>query len=329
MKILVIADRKRYEKFMPKNDFTQSAEIVYFSRGTSDDEILESASDAQIIFVDAIMPVSEKLVLKMPQLKMIHSEGVAYNAIAIEAAAKRGIYVCNNKGCNAKAVAEQAVLLMLQVLRSSTEGDKAVRSGNQIKMKEYMMVRGITELGECKVGLVGFGDIAKATAKLLTAFGCEVYYYTPTKKTAEIEKEYGVSYLPLDELVSECDIVSIHCAVTSETEGMFDEKLISKMNQGAILVNTARGEIVDNIALRDALVEGRIYAGLDTISPEPVTADNPLLLLPEEAKYSLSVSPHLGGITTASFRRSHKHMWENALRIAKGEKPDNIVNGLK
>ena len=111
---------------------------------------------------------------------------------------------------------------------------------------------------------------------------------------------------------------------------MVDEGFLKRMKQSAYLVNTARGELVDNGALCRALTEGTIAgAGLDTIAPEPVTADNPLASLPTPAGDRLVLSPHLGGITEAAFRRCHFHMWRNAERVADGHKPDNIVNGLE
>ena len=199
-----------------------------------------------------------------------------------------------------------------------------------MEMKERYMAAGITELSECRVGLVGFGDIAKATAERLAPFGCEVYYYSRTRCSSDEEERYGVTYLPLEELTASCDIVSLHCPVTEETRNMVDDGFLKRMKQSAYLVNTARGELVDNGALCRALTEGTIAgAGLDTIAPEPVTADNPLASLPTPAGDRLVLSPHLGGITEAAFRRCHFHMWRNAERVADGHKPDNIVNGLE
>ena len=262
----------------------------------------------------------------MPKLKMVHSEGVAYNMIDLDAAKRLGIYVCNNKGMNAGAVAEQAILLMLALLRHYTEGVAAEKAGLQINKKEQLMLEGITELSDCKVGLIGFGDIAKATAKRLLPFGCGIYYYSRTKKSPEIEKEYGVTYMDLDSLIRECDIISIHTPVTKETTGMVNAEFLSKMKKTAYLINTARGAIVDNEALKEALINGDIAgAGFDTIAPEPTAADNPLVNLPPKTKAAVEYSPHIGGVTTSTFKRCHKHLWENAKRVSMGEEPDMRV----
>ena len=305
MKILILGARARYETYLPALPFIRQQELVFLDRDSSEEEILARAADAGIIFADAIAPVPGSLIRRMPELKLIQSEGVAYDKIDLDAARERGIWVCNNKGCNAGAVAEQAILLMLMLLRRAVTGDRAVREGRQMEVKEQCMAGGLTELSACRVGLVGFGDIAKATAERLAPFGCEIYYYSRTRRPAEEEARFGV------------------------TRNLVDDAFLNRMKRTAYLVNTARGELVDNEALCRALTAGAIAgAGLDTLAPEPVTADNPLASLPAPAGERLVLSPHLGGITEAAFRRSHLHMWRNAERVADGHAPDNIVNGL-
>ncbi|MDR1352425.1 MAG: hypothetical protein LBK05_03990 [Treponema sp.] len=327
MKILVIGNRDRYEKFAPGELEKRGKGIVFCKRGAADGELLAAGGDAEIILADAIAPVSRGLIEKMPGLKMVHSEGVAYDKIDLQAAAERGVFVCNNKGCNAAAVAEQAILLMLAFLRKAVAGDREVRAGRQIQMKERAMVEGIAELGGCTAGLIGFGDIAKATAARLRAFGCDILYYTPRQKPKETEEEFGVRYAALGELAALSDIVSIHASVTPETAGMINADFLGRMKPSAFVVNTARGEIVDNLALREALIAGKIAgAAFDTLYPEPTPADHPLIDLPGDCKDRVIFAPHLGGITTGSFMRAHKNIWQNVGRVERGEKPVNIVN---
>lgn len=327
MKILIIGDKKRYEKFKPANDIYTQSEKIFCALGTSDEDLLSAASDAEVILADAIAKVSGDLICRMPNLKMIHSEGVAFNGIDIQTAAQKGVFVCNNKGGNAGAVAEQTILLMLGVLRTILPGHEAVCRGNQIQRKESLMVSGITDLADCRVGLIGFGDIAKATALRLAAFGCECNYYSRQHKTAQEEMEYGVTYQPLDELLSTCDIISLHMAVNEGTINFMNRERFDKMKDGAYLINTSRGELVNNEALCEAVESGRLSGvGLDTIYPEPVQADNPVVKLAEKYPEKLLFSSHTGGITTGSFQRMQRHMWENVARIERGEKPDCIVN---
>ena len=330
MKILVLGAQARYEKYLPQLPFIRQQELVFRDKDTPVEQLLARDADADILFVDAITPVPAALIDGMPKLKLVHSEGVAYDKIDLAAARARGVYVCNNKGCNAGAVAEQAIMLMLMLLRREIPGDRAVREGRQMEVKERSMTEGIRELSDCRVGLVGFGDIARATAERLAPFGCEIYYYTKPRRDREEEERFGVTYKTLEELAASCDIISLHCAVTEETRNIVDGAFLARMKPTAYLVNTARGELVDNLALRQALMEGKLAgAGLDTLEPEPVTADNPLVTMPAPACDRVVLAPHLGGITEASFRRSHLHMWRNAERIADGHRPDNIVNGLE
>ncbi|MDI7742567.1 2-hydroxyacid dehydrogenase [Lysinibacillus fusiformis] len=329
MKIAVIGNEERYKKYMPDMDSTKEAEIIYFPIGTSDEEIIESGKDSDILLVDAIAPVSQNLIEKLPNLRLIHSEGVGYNAIDIQTAKERGIYVCNNKGVNAGAVAEQTILLMLGLLRKVVSGDRNVREGNQIQTKEKAMIEGITELADCKIGLIGFGDIAKATAKRLYPFECELYYYSRTRLSKEVEDEYHVTYSELEELTANCDIISIHVPVTEETTGMINQAFLKKMKKTAYLVNTARGEIVDNIAMREALIDGELQgAGFDTIYPEPMKKDNPLVNLPAEIEDAVLFSPHIGGITSSTFFRSHKNIWSNVEAVMNDQRPNYVVNGV-
>lgn len=326
MKLLVIGDKARFEKYLPALDIVQAVDAVAVDRGTPDDVILQRVPDADFIVADAVSPVSTQLIDAYPNLKLIHSEGVAYNAIDVEAAHGHGVVVCNNAGVNAGAVAEQTVMLMLCCLRHAVEGDTAVRTGRQIQMKERLMVEGIRELSDCTVGLIGLGAIAVATVERLKAFGCEVYYWNHRQRPAEIEEQLGVRYLPLDELARTCDIVSVHVPVTPETENLVDAGFLASMKDDAVLINTARGEIVDQVALADALERGIIgAAGLDTLSPEPVTTDHPLANLSEDAACKVVLSPHIGGVTEGMFRRAWTTIWQNIERVANGEQPINIV----
>lgn len=327
MRLLVIGDKARFDKFLPSMDIVNRVETIVIERGTPESEIAARIDDADFIVADAISPVGATLMDAFPSLKLVHSEGVAYNAIDVAAARERGITVCNSAGMNAAAVAEQSILLMLACLRHVVEGDAAVRSGHQIQMKERLMVEGIRDLGDCTVGLVGLGAIAVETAKRLRAFGCDVAYWNRTRRSPEREAELGVRYLPLDELASTCDIVSIHVPVTPETENMVDAAFLERMKSNSVLVNTARGEIVDQVALAEALEAGAIgAAGLDTLSPEPVPADHPLALLEGDAANRLVLSPHIGGVTEGSFRRAWTTVWTNIEHVANGEQPVNIVS---
>lgn len=327
MKIIIIGDKKRYEKYMPGLEIAKTSELVFFPRGTPDGEILLKSPEADVIVADAVSEVSGALIGGVRGLKMVHSEGVAFDRIDTKAASEAGVFVCNNKGANAGPVAEQAIMLMLGILRFALPGHEAVLSGRQILFKEERMISGITDLADCTVGLLGFGDIAKETAKRLAAFGSGCYYFSRFRKPPETENEYRAEYRQLHELLPLCDIVSLHMPVTDETRNMVNAEFLSSMKPGSFLINTARGELVDQNALCAALASGHIAgAGLDTLHPEPVSTDNPLVSFAKENPGKILFSPHIGGVTTGSFMCMHLCIWENIERLSQGQKPLCVVN---
>lgn len=329
MNITVLGSRTRYEAYMPDFVSDLPVSLTYFPASAPVDAVLAGASETEVLLADAIAPVSAALIGGLPRLRLIHSDGVGYNAIDTAAARARGVFVCNCKGCNADSVAETAVMLMLMVTRLAVPGYRAVVEGRQMEFKERVMASAVPDFASHSIGLVGLGDIATATARRLAPFGNRLYYYAPHRRPAGVERELGLTYLPLDELACTCDILSLHCAVTPETEGMVDRAFLARMKPGSYLVNTSRGQLVDNGAVREALLSGRLAgAAFDTLWPEPTPADHPLVALPAEVRERVVYHPHLAGNTGSAFRRAYTVMWENVRRVLAGECPVNIVNGL-
>ena len=327
--VIVYGDRGRYEKYMPDFVHALPIRISFFPSATSPEEIIRSAPDAMALLADAITPVTAPLIRALPQLKMIHSDGVGFNAIDVNAAREAGVAVCNCKGCNADAVAESTVMLMLMVTRYAVPGYRAVIEGRQHIYTEEIMRAAVPEVADHSIGLVGLGDIATATAKRLAPFGNRLYYYTLHRRSPEVEAALNLTYLPLEELAATCDILSLHCAVTPETTGMVNEALLARMKPGSYLINTSRGQLIDNEAVRAALISGHLAgAGFDTLYPEPTPGEHPLVALPQDVRDRVAYAPHLGGNTGPAFRRVYLCMWENLRRVLEGQRPINIVNGL-
>lgn len=294
----------------------------FFPMDESADALISQASDTDFIMLDAMASLGDDVISAMPNLKLIQSEGVGYQGVDLDSAKRNNVVVCNNKGINDTAVAEGALFLILSCLKDITNCQDKVYSGHQMDAKRAAFGT-VRELGECTVGLVGFGDIARASAKLLRAFGARVVYSNRTRY-ADIEEEYGVEYLPLDELLAQSDFVSLHLAVNDDTRGIADADFFSKMKRDAFLINTARGDLVDNEALLDALLNDTIAgAGLDVIYPEPVLADN--ILLDERVRHKLVLTPHISGITSLTIKKLYKNSYDNITKVINGEKPDNIV----
>jgi phosphoglycerate dehydrogenase-like enzyme len=247
-----------------------------------------------------------EMIAAAPRLKLIQKIGVGVNTIDLDAARQRGIPVCNLPGTNARAVAELALGLMLSVLRRIPAFDRGLRAGI---WTDTGLQDGIGELGGRTVGLIGFGAIPRILAPILAAMGCQVLY-TVRSPVADA----GVSYRPLDRLLAEADVVSLHLPLVSETEHVIDAAALARMKPGAILINTGRGGLVDHAALVTALATGQIAgAGLDVFETEPLANDHPLLNLP-----NVVVTPHVAWLTTGTFDRSFALAAENCRRIATG-----------
>lgn len=315
-----VSDKQRVQREIPEI-FSDGFSVRFYPLGASADEI-GADGDADVLVVDAMGSVEKELIDVLPSLKLIQSEGVGYQGVDLEAAANRGVAVCNNPGINDTAVAEQAIMLMLSCLKNARNLDRAVRIGRQIETKKEYFGK-LKELSECTVGLIGFGKIARKTAQFLKPFGARVLYSNRTRYE-ELESEYSVSYADMDTLLGESDIVSLHLPANSRTAGIADASFFNKMKCGACFINTARGELVDNNALVEALLNGRLsMAGLDVIAPEPVMPDNPLLDKRIEDK--ILFSPHIGGLSSATVSKLYQGVLKNIIRIQNSEEPINRV----
>ena len=329
MKITFLTSRTRCEKFTDPSMVPEGAEIVFFEQGYTAEEVVARAGDAEFAVVDAVLPFTAEMIEGMPNLRMIHSEGVGYAAIDIAAAARRGIPVCNNQGVNAPQVAEHTVMLILTVLRRFAEGEAAVRAGRQMQMKLDVMANGMDDLIGKRVGLIGFGAIGKELAKRLQPFGCKLFYTDPIRADAQLEAAYGITYLTQDELLRTSDIITLHVPVTPSTRNLINRDTLAMMKSDAVVVNCARGAVVNTADLAEAIRNGTIYGcALDTIDPEPFLPDDPILTLPEPWRWRVSVSPHIAGNTINTFYASYDGVWGDINRVLRGERPRNIVNGL-
>lgn len=329
MKILIRTLRERLERYSDLAALPADWELIFAEDERDTAKLLQLGGDADVLITDPMKPNRADLINAMPNLKLINSEGVGFNQIDLEAARARGVYVCNSAGVNKQAVAEQAVLLMLMVLRRAVEGDAMVRAARQQEAKDTWSQQGIRELGDCTVGILGLGAIGEETAKRLLAFGCRVCYWDAFPRTPEQEKALGVERMELSELLAVSDILSLHMAVNQDTVNFMNAQRFAQCKDGVILINTARGDLVDQQALVDALKSGKVaLAGLDCLFPEPVRPDNPLLHLPDELAHKVTFSPHLGGVTQQAFRRANAGLWENVRALEAGQRPAHIVNGL-
>ena len=324
MKTALLVNSENFEKYA--NWSSAGFELIHIGTQEPDPEKI-IATGAGALLVDPMLKVGAEIILNMPELRIIHSFGVAYNGIDLEAARDVGVYVCNNAGVNAYPVAEQALLLILSLLKKYRWGEDMVYAGRQMEAKSACFENGLPELGGLSVGLVGLGAISKALASMLTPFGCKLSYFTRSGDHGLT----GLAYIPLDELYSSCDIISLGVPVTPETTNMINSETLKLFKRGAILINTARGDLMDLEAVIGALKSGQLGGlGADTLAPGPLSPDDPLLreLASNELQRRVALSPHIGGITAGCFIRAYERSRQNIEAVANGQRPNCIVNGL-
>lgn len=246
-------------------------------------------------------------------LRVIARYGVGTDNVDLAAARGRGIVVTNTPGANAGAVAELTVTLMLLLARPVLTAAAETRAGGWPRMP------GLSLSGKT-VGLVGFGAIGRAVARLLGGFDCRLLAADPWADEA-MAARLGVELAPLAVLLEESDLVSLHAPATPETRRMVDRAFLARMRRGAALVNTARGELVDEIALHEALVTGHLRGvALDAFAVEPPGADNPLLALP-----NVIATPHMGAHTDGATTAMGRMALDDCLAALRGLEPAHRV----
>ncbi|MBR3361509.1 MAG: hypothetical protein IKG39_09230, partial [Lachnospiraceae bacterium] len=251
---------------------------------------------------------------------------VGFEQVDVEAAKERGVWVCNNKGANAISVAEHAIGLMLAGLRRTSLTDRQLRTIGYTASKRAHLAVGEHDLAGSLVGLVGFGDIGKQTAKRLKNWGCKVVYNDILDMSPEIEEEYGATSMEFDELIKACDIISMHVPVTPLTTGMLGKEQFAAMKKSALVINTSRGPVIDQDALIWALENDEIYgAALDVVTPEPLPDDAPILNMSEKAMDKIIITPHVAGVTNEDFERMTKMSFQAVERVLSGKEPINQV----
>ena len=264
--------------------------------------------EADVLF-HVLKPVTAEVIASAPRLRFIQKIGIGVNTIDLEAAKASGIAVSNMPGTNSQAVAEMALMLMLACLRAATTFDTACRRGEGWSLGPKVQDR-LGEICGRTVGLVGFGAVSSALAPALLAMGAKLLYTSLVRHDDAIAE-----WRDLDSLLAESDIVSLHVPLTEETENLIDGDAIQQMKPGAILINAARGGLVEQSALVDALRSGRISAaGLDVFATEPVEPDNPLLILD-----NVVLSPHVAWLTQETLERSLEVALDNCRRLDAGE----------
>lgn len=284
-------------------------------------EVLERAAGAAVIITNKV-PLSRDLIAKLPDLRFIAISATGYNIVDIEAARERGIPVSNVPGYGSDSVAQATFALLLELTNRTGDHNASVQKGEWSRSPDFAYwLNPISELAGKTIGIVGFGDIGRRVARIALAFGMKVLAHTRTRRDPLADPMFG--WADLDDIAAETDVISLHCPQTPETERMIDTAFLMKMKRSAFLINTARGGLVVEQDLADALRDGQLAgAAVDVVSVEPMREDNPLLGCP-----NCIVTPHLAWATLEARQRLMRTTAENIAQFQRGE-PINVVNGL-
>jgi D-3-phosphoglycerate dehydrogenase len=263
----------------------------------------------------SVEPYTAAVLAETPDLRVISRIGVGYDAIDVDEATRRGIVVCTTPGSNHHSVADLAVGLILVCLRQIVAAAEVVRAGNWVPQRVGVELRATT------VGIVGTGLIGREVIKRLAGFEPRILAYDVVE-SPEMVQRFGIEYVSFDELLRQSDVLTLHAPLLPETRGLIDAAALAKMKPSAYIVNTARGPLVDELALAKALHAGQIAgAALDVFEREPLPSASPLRQAP-----NLILTPHIAGVTQQSRTAMVAMAVQNVARVLRGEAPLFCVN---
>lgn len=273
--------------------------------------------DADFILVTTT-PLSAEVIAAAPRLRLIQHQGVGYESVDVKAAAQAGAAVALTPEGTSKPVPEHVILLILSLYRNLVLANKTLRQGQWLQWE--LRPQSYNLLGK-RLGIVGLGRIGREVAQRARAFECQLSYYDVARAPARVEAEYGVEYTSFEDLLAESDVVTLHAPRTEETWEMIGAAELRRMKSTALLINTARGGLVDEEALYLALISGQIAGvGLDVFAVEPPGVDNPLLHLE-----NVVTTPHIAAGTRDALADKMTAAFGNMQRVARGQAPRNQV----
>lgn len=316
MKIVVLDGYTLYSEREKWTALEQLGELVIYPR-TSREETVSRALDADVLFTNKTV-LDGEIIMQLPRLKYIGVLATGYNIVDVKAAAARGVVVTNVPAYSTDSVAQMAFAHLLNITQRVDHYAGEVRMGVWSGQPDFCYQNTpLTELAGKVIGIVGLGRTGAATARVAEAFGMVVWAYT--SKTQE-ELPVGWKKVGLDELFAGADVVSLHCPLNEQTAHLVNASRLAIMKESAVLINTGRGGLVDEVALAEALSSGKLRAaGLDVMVSEPPVADNPLLRLE-----NCFITPHLAWATDEAKQRLMKQAAANLDAWMKNE-PINII----
>lgn len=319
MKIVVLDRPRENPNEMDWSALNTFGDVTIYDR-SAPEQVIDRIGDAEIVMLNKAIVTAEAFE-KCPNIKFISVIGTGYNIVDVEAARAHGVPVSNVPSYGTEAIAQHAIALLLEITNHVGYHDgevRKLRSGgaNDWCFWDYPSI----ELENKTMGIIGLGRIAKYTARIAAAMGMHVIAYDVFRDPA---MENTVEYVELDDLYSRSDVVVLHCPLFADNERMINRESIAKMKDGVIFINNSRGALMDEEAVAEALISGKMYAaGIDAITNEPITADNPLLHAP-----NVYLTPHISWAALECRTRLKDCAIDNVRAYLNGA-PKNIVNGL-
>lgn len=316
MKIVILDAYAANPGDLSWDEFATLGDLTVYDR-TAQEDAAARIGDAEVVFINKVR-LTDEIFAACPNLKLVSILATGYNIVDLAAAKRRGITVCNVPGYSTRAVVQMTFALLLEICQQVGLHSGAVHTGRWQTCPDFCFWdRPLIELDGKTMGIVGYGAIGTAVGTVAQALGMKLLV------TARHEKPVpeGARFVSLPELLAQSDVVSLHCPQTAENARMIDAGALAQMKDGAILLNTARGGLLDEQAVADALRSGKLLAaGMDVVSAEPIRADNPLLTAP-----NCFLTPHIAWAPLETRRRLQTISAEN-LRAFLAGKPQNVVN---
>lgn len=316
MKIVILDAYAANPGDLSWDEFAALGELTVYDR-TAPEDVAARIGDAEVVFINKVR-LTDEIFAACPNLKLVSILATGYNIVDLAAAKRRGITVCNVPGYSTRAVVQMTFALLLEICQQVGLHSGAVHTGRWQSCPDFCFWdRPLIELDGKTMGIVGYGAIGSAVGTVAQALGMKLLV------TARHEKPVpeGARFVSLPELLAQSDVVSLHCPQTAENARMIDAGALAQMKDGAILLNTARGGLLDEQAVADALRSGKLLAaGMDVVSAEPIRADNLLLTAP-----NCFLTPHIAWAPLETRRRLQAISAEN-LRAFLAGKPQNVVN---
>ena len=314
MKITILDGHALNPGDLSWDQIRQFGELTYYDRTENEELTIQRIGESEIVLLNKV-PITRTVLEHCPNIKLICVLATGYNVVDCQAAAERGIPVCNVPGYGTDAVAQFTFALLLELCHRVGLHSDSVHNGEWSACPDFCYWKTPQmELAGKTMGIIGYGAIGQAVGKIATALGMNILAYSRTQRP-------GHSYVDLDTLLAESDVISLHCPLFPENTGLINQETIAKMKDGAILLNTARGGLINEQAVSDALCSGKLrgFAG-DVVTTEPIPASSPLLGVP-----NCILTPHMAWAPIESRQRILDATEEN-IRAFLSNKPHNVVN---